>query len=217
MHHETSYDAWIGRDAYDNAGEKIGEITDVYYDDSTGRPEWIAVKTGLFGSKETFVPIHGSQLHHDPDRDDENDTLRLAFDKSMVKEAPNIDPEGHLSPAEEQELWTYWGYDYASQGAQGYGQRYGAGRADQDFQFAAPTSQRRQTGAIGNVGTERGSVEAEATIHNQEAQVVTTPETVRLRKIQRTEMVPVTKEEVVVERDGKPEDVRTQTERIKNR
>ena len=190
MHHdETSYDGWIGRDAYDNSGEKIGEITDIYYDDKTRRPEWVAIKTGLFGSKEAFVPIHGSQIHHDPDDEgDEGDSLRLAFDKSMVKEAPHIDPEGHMSPAEEQELWTYWGYDYQSKADHGYGRRYTEDRADKDFAFGQPTTE------------DRGTVEAETTIRNQEAQVVEGTEQVRLRKIQRTEMVPVTKEEVVVER-----------------
>jgi hypothetical protein len=73
-----TYDGWIGRDAYDADGDKVGEITDIYYDDATGRPEWLAVKTGLFGLKRSFVPIHGSQPHGDGD-------LRLAFDVDMVK------------------------------------------------------------------------------------------------------------------------------------
>ena len=58
-----TYDGWIGRDAYDADGDKIGEITDIYYDDETGRPEWVAVKTGLFGTKHSFVPIHGSSVY----------------------------------------------------------------------------------------------------------------------------------------------------------
>ena len=60
----TTYDAWIDRDAYDPDGEKIGAITDIFYDDVTRRPEWVAIRTGLFGMKQTFVPIHGSR----PDR-----------------------------------------------------------------------------------------------------------------------------------------------------
>ena len=103
----STYDGWIGRDAYDADGDKVGEITDIYYDDATGRPEWVAVKTGLFGMKRTFVPIHGSQLHG------EGDDLQLAFHKDMIKDAPRVDPEGHLSPAEERDLWAYYGYDYA--------------------------------------------------------------------------------------------------------
>jgi hypothetical protein len=195
MHHqEMSYDAWIGHDAYDSAGEKIGAITDVFYDDRTGRPEWLTVKTGMFKG-DTFVPLHGSQVHQDNDGGDEGGSLRLAFDKEMIKGAPRIDTDGHMTPAEEQELWTYYGYDYQADPklkTHGYGPAYTKNRADQDFKFEMPQGQTRVE--------DRGSVEAEATIHNQEARVVEGTEKVRLRKYQRTEMVPVTKEEVRVER-----------------
>ncbi|CAM5556144.1 hypothetical protein SFUMM280S_00407 [Streptomyces fumanus] len=42
---------------YDGDGNKIGEASHVFFDDVTGRPEWVSVKTGMFGSKECFVPI----------------------------------------------------------------------------------------------------------------------------------------------------------------
>jgi hypothetical protein len=134
---DHTYDAWVGRTAYDNAGEKLGEITDIFYDDVTGRPEWVTVKTGLFKGN-TFVPIHGSQLHDGGGEDDE-DSLRLAFPKDMVKDAPriNIDDNDHLSPMEEQELWQYYGYDYAADRklkTAGYGSAYQRNRADKEFQ-----------------------------------------------------------------------------------
>src|SRR5215217_8053631 len=47
---------WHGRDLIDRDGDKIGSIGDVYLDDQTGQPEWLTVKTGLFGNKESFVP-----------------------------------------------------------------------------------------------------------------------------------------------------------------
>jgi hypothetical protein len=78
-----TYDAWIGRDAYDPDGEKIGEIRDIYYDDLTDRPEWVGIKTGLFGMKETFVPIHGSRTTSDGD-------LQVALDKASVYDGPRI-------------------------------------------------------------------------------------------------------------------------------
>jgi hypothetical protein len=205
-----SYDGWIGRNAYDSAGEKIGEITDIFYDDRTGRPEWVTIKTGLFKGN-TFVPIHGSQLHDGGDEDDE-DSLRLAFTKDVVKDAPRVDADSdHLSPTEEQELWSYYGYDYNADPklkTYGYGTNYTKNRADKDYTFERPRS---EVGAIGDVGTrERGEVEAETTIHNEEARVVSQPETVRLRKYQRTEMVPVTKEEVRVERTSETGEVTTE-------
>jgi hypothetical protein len=187
----TSYDGWIGRDAYDSAGEKIGEITDIYYDDRTGRPEWLAIKSGLFGSNSTFVPIHGSQVHKAGSGKNDEDSLRLAFDKDLIKNAPNIDPEGHMSPEEEKELWTYWGYDYTSDSTtdHGYGTRYQYDRADKDFVFEPPTlSQRREVGAIGNVGTERMEEVTEEVPVKTTAQVeVPVDTTVRLRRYQTQE------------------------------
>ena len=43
--------------AYDQAGQKIGPVATIYQDQATGGPEWLTVKTGLFGLKETFVPL----------------------------------------------------------------------------------------------------------------------------------------------------------------
>jgi hypothetical protein len=134
-----TYDGWVGRTAYDNMGEKIGEITDIFYDDRTGRPEWVTVKTGLFKGN-TFVPIHGSQLIHDPDDDDDDDdNLRLAFPKDMIKDAPRVDADSdHLSQTEEQELWSYYGYDYGADPklkTYGYGTSYTKNRADRDFSY----------------------------------------------------------------------------------
>ena len=91
----------IGQDVYDESGEKIGSAAEVYLDDETGQPEWATVRTGLFGTKESFVPIRNADLT--------NDGLRVAVSKEQVKDAPKIDTDGHLSPQEEAELYRYYG------------------------------------------------------------------------------------------------------------
>ena len=55
----------IGQDVYDESGEKIGSAAEVYLDDETGQPEWVTVRTGLFGTKESFVPIRDADLTDD--------------------------------------------------------------------------------------------------------------------------------------------------------
>lgn len=138
-----SYDGWIGRDAFDQSGNKIGEITDIFYDDRTKRPEWVAVKTGLFGAKQTFVPIHGAQLRSAAGQKDDgmDEGLVLAFDKDQIKGAPKIDPDSeHMTPQEERELWSYYGYDYevdptARKTDYGYGTGYNKSRPDRDYKF----------------------------------------------------------------------------------
>jgi uncharacterized protein (TIGR02271 family) len=91
----------IGQDVYDESGEKIGSAAEVYLDDETGQPEWITVRTGLFGTKESFVPIRNADLT--------DDGVRVPVSKERVKDAPKIDTDGHLSPQEEEELYRYYG------------------------------------------------------------------------------------------------------------
>jgi uncharacterized protein (TIGR02271 family) len=91
----------IGQDVYDESGEKIGSASEVYLDDETGQPEWVTVRTGLFGTKESFVPIRNADLT--------NDGVRVPVSKARVKDAPKIDTDGHLSPQEEEELYRYYG------------------------------------------------------------------------------------------------------------
>jgi uncharacterized protein (TIGR02271 family) len=47
----------IDSTAVGSDGGKLGNVGEVYLDDETGRPEWATVNTGLFGTKETFVPL----------------------------------------------------------------------------------------------------------------------------------------------------------------
>jgi uncharacterized protein (TIGR02271 family) len=94
-------DRVIGRDVYDDTGSKIGSASEVYLDDQTGEPEWVTVRTGLFGTKESFVPIRDADLT--------DDGVRVHVSKDKVKDAPKIDTDGHLSPQEEEELYRYYG------------------------------------------------------------------------------------------------------------
>jgi hypothetical protein len=101
---------WRGHELIDRDGDKIGTIESVYVDRQTDQPEWLTVKTGLFGSRQTFVPIR--------DATSEGEIVRVPFEKSHVKDAPNIDPEQELSQDEERELYQHYGVDYDTSGTQ---------------------------------------------------------------------------------------------------
>jgi uncharacterized protein (TIGR02271 family) len=97
----------IGTTAYSADGDKIGKVGQLFLDDQTGRPEFITVNTGLFGTKETYIPIADATFS--------GDRLTVPFDKEKVKNAPNVDAEGgHLEPAEERRLYEYYGLSYGS-------------------------------------------------------------------------------------------------------
>jgi uncharacterized protein (TIGR02271 family) len=95
---------WEGRTLVDRDGTRIGSIDAIYLDDQTGQPEWALVNTGLFGTKSTFVPL-AQATPTDLE-------VRVPYDKQLVKDAPRIDPDGHLSEAEERQLWRHYGLDY---------------------------------------------------------------------------------------------------------
>lgn len=87
---------------YDQDNEKVGTVKEIYLDDQTDQPRFATVSTGLFGMKETFVPLDAAQQIADGD-------LKVPFTKDFIKDAPNIDPDGHLEPSEEREIFEYYG------------------------------------------------------------------------------------------------------------
>jgi stress response protein YsnF len=96
---DTALD-WRGRTVVDRDGDKIGTFDELYLDESD-RPAWAAVTTGLFGMRQTFVPLSEAQA--------DGDALRVPFGKDMVKDAPRIDPDSQLDAEEEAVLYRHYG------------------------------------------------------------------------------------------------------------
>lgn len=91
----------VGRTALDRSYSKIGTIEDVYVDDVTGEPAWLAVKTGLFGARRNFVPLSGSEVY--------GDDVVVPYETAIVKDAPKAETDGHLEPDEERALYAHYG------------------------------------------------------------------------------------------------------------
>ncbi|WP_405774069.1 PRC and DUF2382 domain-containing protein [Streptomyces sp. NBC_00859] len=104
-----SPDELTGLMVYDITGDKIGGVEQVYLDDQSGRPEWATVKTGLFGTKETFIPLEGARR--------EENALHIPHAKELVKDAPRLDADQHLDLAQEQELYQHYGLTHPGQSA----------------------------------------------------------------------------------------------------
>ena len=43
-------------------GVKLGKVDNLYIDNDTNQPEWVAVKSGLFGTHVSLVPISKAQF-----------------------------------------------------------------------------------------------------------------------------------------------------------
>jgi len=125
----------IGQNLVSNDGSKIGKIGQVYLDDATGRPEWVTVSTGLFGTSESFVPVSDATF--------DGGDVAVAYDKDRVKGAPRIDADGSLSESDEDELYSYYGM--GGQGVSGSG----TGRGDHDVTDGSRTDDVR-LGAVGD-------------------------------------------------------------------
>jgi sporulation protein YlmC with PRC-barrel domain len=107
---QASVPSLMGSTVRDSAGEKIGKVRQVYLDDTTGQPEWVTVHTGLFGTKESFVPLAAARV--------EGDELVVEIPKGKVRDAPRVDEDGHLSEEQETELYTYYGVSQGPFGRQ---------------------------------------------------------------------------------------------------
>ncbi|TGZ00371.1 PRC and DUF2382 domain-containing protein [Streptomyces rhizosphaericola] len=201
-----------GLTVYDNEGEKVGSVGRVYVDDDTGKPDWVTVKTGLFGMKESFVPLAGARRV--------GSDLHVSHSKETVKEAPRVDADAHLSVAEEEELYRHYGMtrkagdlggDTKGTGTGAAGTTAGAGMAG----AGAGTGRHRDTSAtsrpLAGAGASRGADMSgkDELIRSEEQLHVGTEEyesgRARLHKYVVTEevtrSVPVSHEEVRVVRE----------------
>jgi uncharacterized protein (TIGR02271 family) len=101
----SSVTEWTGHTVVDNDGDKIGSVEEIFLDAETDRPEWLAVKTGLFGSKVSFVPV--------AEATEAGDDIRVPYSKDQVKDAPKADVDRELSRDEEASLYRHYGLEYS--------------------------------------------------------------------------------------------------------
>ncbi|WP_406375721.1 PRC-barrel domain-containing protein [Streptomyces sp. NBC_00647] len=104
----------LDHSVYDVDGNKIGDTKHVFLDEATGEPEWVTVKTGLFGTSESFVPTREAAMVEDH--------LEVPYAKATVKDAPHVDVDagGFLTVDEEHHLYEY--YDIAWDDGRGWQQ-----------------------------------------------------------------------------------------------
>jgi len=183
---ENDLSTVLGQTAYGSDGDKIGTVGQVYLDDRTGRPEWVTVTTGLFGTKESFVPLAEGNVS--------GDGLRLPYDKDKIKGAPQVEPEqGHLSEAEEAELYRYYGLadrhttgdGYANGREQVYDQEASGGHDTSGPNTDSAMTRSEERLRVGTQQQETGKVRLRKYVVTEQQQVT----------------VPVEREEVRLERE----------------
>ena len=196
---------WPGSEVVDNDGDKIGKLDHVYQDRETGEPTFGAVKTGLFGTKLSLVPIQQATLS--------GDDVKIPFDKKAVSDAPKVEADGELSEQEEQELYRH--YDLAHSAYEGRDYDYDETRAERrpDVGTTAgvtDTTDDRRGNEHGTVGHDTSGPTTDDAMTRSEEELRVGKESretgrARLRKYVVTEdvhtTVPVSREEVRIERE----------------
>ena len=94
-----------GYEVYDNAGEKIGKVDDLFIDE-TGREEYIGVKMGLFGLEgKTLIPMEIARV------DEQQRAIEVAASKDQVKNAPHYSNDDDIDQEFEARIREYFGLE----------------------------------------------------------------------------------------------------------
>ncbi|CAN5478755.1 MAG: PRC-barrel domain-containing protein [Rubrobacteraceae bacterium] len=117
-------DDYAGHKLYDERGEKVGKVEYTVLD-AEGRPEYIAVKTGWFGSNTTLIP---EGLLRPGERDKE---FEVQASEDRIKEAPTFDNEDDVNRDFEDRVREYFGIA-GSAGASSTAASSGSERRDDD-------------------------------------------------------------------------------------
>jgi hypothetical protein len=111
-----------GYEVYDNTGEKIGKVDDLFIDE-TDREEYIGVKMGLFGlSGTTLIPMEIARV------DDRERRIEVAASKDHVKDGPHYSDEDDIDLEFEARIRNHFELEgqERSQGRGTYGRYVGA-------------------------------------------------------------------------------------------
>jgi stress response protein YsnF len=197
---------WRGRTVVDRDGDKIGKLEELYLDESD-RPAWGAVTTGLFGRRQSFVPLSDLRAA--------GDDLQVPYEKDRVKDAPNVDPDEQLSGEEEERLHRHYGMATGDADLDAGEAQTAAGGRSEGTERAEPTAATGGAEAAGATAGERDADDGRAPVSGEGAEMIRSEEEVsigtrrqathraRLKKYVVTEhvkqVVPVQREEVRVE------------------
>jgi uncharacterized protein (TIGR02271 family) len=186
----------IGRTLVDDNGDRIGKIVDLYQDEATGQPEWIAVSIGRLGSNISFVPLAHAQAS--------GDDLRVPYTVDHVKAAPDAEADGQLTQQEEGRLYQHYGLPYSEDRSSSGLPDSGRSAAGGGKSTNKPTPGGDTSGPSTDDAMTRSEEELQVGTERREAGRA------RLRKYivteEQTRTVPVTREEVRVEREPITED-----------
>jgi uncharacterized protein (TIGR02271 family) len=91
-----------GYQVYDQHYEKVGKVDDLFVDESD-HPEYIGVKTGLFGGPSTLIPMDIVRVN------DVRQLVEVASDKETIKNAPSFGDDTEITAGFEERVYAHFG------------------------------------------------------------------------------------------------------------
>jgi hypothetical protein len=71
----------MGAKVIDSRGHPVGKVANVFYDDRTLEPQWVAVNLGVLHRRSPLVPLEQSYFS-------DGGNLVVAFTEETIKDAP---------------------------------------------------------------------------------------------------------------------------------
>jgi len=197
-----------GKTMHSADGSKIGKIVDVYESTQAEDGTFVTVSTGMFGGNASFVPLAQASM--------QGSDVVVPYDKALVKDAPRVEADQDLTSVEEDRLYRHYNLTDGTTappaepaGTPGRNEKEiaiprGTQRQDSDgdgvFDDVKDTAVGRDTSGL---TTDDAMTRSEERLQVGTQQVETGRARLRKRIVteQVSTTVPVTRDEVVVERE----------------
>ena len=95
-----------GLPLYASDGEKVGDVEAVFHDKATGRPEWLAIGTGLLGRKRLLVPVTSAVVR--------DDRIEVPYGAGEIQATPQVEGD-EVSQETERMLYSHYRIPYSEQ------------------------------------------------------------------------------------------------------
>ena len=93
-----------GRPIFSADGTNLGDVSAVFLDKETRKPEWLAVRRGLLGGKQVLVPATAATLR--------GDEIHVPYSDSEIEKAPHAEGE-EVSQTTERQLAAHYRLPYS--------------------------------------------------------------------------------------------------------
>ena len=175
---------------YDNQGEKIGKVDDLFVDE-TDREEYIGVKMGFLGLKSTLIPMEIVRVNED------EKTIEVAESKNHVRNAPSFDDDEDITPDYEDRIRSHFGLESSGSSEGSHGGYDDRSSADPEYGNTEGSEESSEAGSsLSSTGSSTDETNREASTTRQTEETIQEDGRTKIRRR-------VIREEIIEDDDPK--------------